>query len=77
MEIAGRYNKTELVEISKALSSLTREMEAEPFEDLLGAYYQEIASKATRDNRAEFYTPPSISELMANICIDADAVITQ
>ena len=50
-------------------------MESEPFTDLLGSYYQEINSKATRDGRGEFYTPPEISELMAKITFNAEKVI--
>ena len=50
-------------------------MEAEPFDDLLGSYYQEINSKATRDGRGEFYTPPEISALMAHISFNAEKVI--
>ena len=50
-------------------------MEDQPFDDLLGSYYQEINSKATRDGRGEFYTPPEISTLMAKISFDAEKVI--
>lgn len=50
-------------------------MEDEPFEDLLGHHYLDVASKATRDNRGEFFTPPAISELMAKISFRADDVI--
>ena len=50
-------------------------MENEPFEDLLGQYYTETASKSTRDGRGEFYTPPEISFLMAAIAFRADEVI--
>lgn len=50
-------------------------MEERPFDDLLGVYYQDIASKSTRDSRGEFYTPPTISRLMAHIAFNAEAVI--
>ena len=73
--MAKRYNKTELQEFSKALGSLVDEMQHCYFEDLLGIHYQEIASKSTRDGRGEFYTPPCISEFMAQITIRAEEVI--
>ena len=50
-------------------------MQSQPFDDLLGIYYQDIASKSTRDGRGEFYTPPSISRLMAEITFNAESVI--
>ena len=50
-------------------------MEAEPCTDLLGSYYQEINSKATRDGRGDFYTPPEVSELMARMAFNAEKVI--
>lgn len=77
LDVAGRYNRHELGEISKALGSLTMQMEEHPFEDLLGEYYQDIASKATRDGRGEFYTPPCISEFMARIAINAEQIISR
>jgi len=61
--------------MSKALGLLIDEMETHPYADLLGEHYQDIASKATRDNRGEFYTPPCISELMARITFRAEEVI--
>ena len=75
MAVAKRYNKNELLEFSKALGSLVDEMQHCYFEDLLGIHYQEIASKSTRDGRGEFYTPPCISEFMAQITIRAEEVI--
>lgn len=77
LEIAKRYNKEELQEICKAFGSLIGQMENEPFEDLLGSYYQDAASKSTRDNRGEFFTPPCISELMAKIGFNAEKVIAE
>jgi len=35
LEVASRYNRQELDEMGKALGSLTSEMEASPFDDLL------------------------------------------
>ena len=46
-------------------------------DDLLGVHYQDIASKFSRDNRRVFYTPPAISEMMANICIYTDKIIAE
>ena len=77
METVGKYTKEEAKEISRAFSCLTQEMESRPYDDLLGVHYQDIASKFSRDNRGEFYTPPAISEMMANICIDTNKIIAE
>jgi type I restriction-modification system DNA methylase subunit len=74
LEVAGRYSKDELGLVSKALASLILEMERKPFEDLLGPLYQEVAAKATRDARGEFYTPRPISQAMARMLFNADKV---
>jgi len=71
------YSKDELTEFAKSFAYLTEEMENKPFSDLVGEYYQEIGSKATRDNRGEFYTPEPISALMAQITIDPHKVIAE
>lgn len=72
LEVAGRYTKDELELFSKALAGLILEMEQQPFEDILGPFYQEIASKATQDARGEFYTPPALSRLLARMLFDPD-----
>lgn len=72
LEIAERYQASELELFSQALAALVLEMEQKPFEDLLGPYYLEVASKSTQDARGEFYTPESISRLIARMLFDAD-----
>ena len=59
LEIAQKYEREELNEIAKALGSLIIEMEEFEFTDILGLYYCEINAKSGRDQRGEFYTPPS------------------
>lgn len=74
LEIAGRYNRDELSDISLALSCLVNEMEKKPFTDILGDFYLEIASHSSKQARGEFFTPPEISKLMARMTFDVDAI---
>lgn len=73
-EIAKRYSKDEMHDISKALALLVTEMERKPFTDILGDYYLEVASHSSKQARGEFFTPPEISKLMARMLFDVDAV---
>lgn len=75
METIKKYDKDELHALCEAFTFLIHEMEQKPFSDLLGEYYQTIASKAARDGRGEFFTPEPVSELMARILIDVESVI--
>lgn len=50
-------------------------MQNQPFHDVLGEYYQEINSKVAREQRGEFYTPPSISEMMVKMTMNVEEVI--
>lgn len=72
LEVAGRYSNEELELFSKAMAGLVLEMEKNPFDDILGPFYQEIASKATQDARGEFYTPRPVSQLIAGMLFAAD-----
>jgi len=76
-EIIKPYSKEELNQFSKALALLITEMESHPFEDVLGIYYSEISSKASQQDRGEFYTPPHICELMARMTFDPRKIIEE
>lgn len=77
MEVMKLYDKAEQGSFAKAMAQLTMEMEQKPFQDLLGPYYQENASKSTVETRGEFYTPPSISSLIARITINPDEIMAR
>lgn len=71
LEVAGRYNKQDLGETSKALGLLVEEMEAHEFTDRLGNYYMDITSKSSKKSRGEFYTPDCVSELAGRILFES------
>lgn len=77
LEVAGRYERGELELFSKGMGQLIVEMEAKPFTDVLGPYYQEIASPATLEARGEFYTPESISSLIGQLTLNPEEVIAE
>lgn len=74
LEVAGRYTRDELSDISLALSCLVSEMEEKPFTDLLGDFYLEIASHSSKQARGEFFTPPDLSKLIARMLFDVGAM---
>jgi hypothetical protein len=71
LEIAGKYTRPELERVAHALANLVNDMELDPFSDLLGPIYMEIASKASVESRGEFYTPPAVCTAMAHIVVNA------
>lgn len=74
LEIAKRYTREELDQFAKALALLISEMEENPFTDILGTFYIDCASHSSKQARGEFYTPPAISKLMAQMLFDVEAV---
>jgi type I restriction-modification system DNA methylase subunit len=68
LEEAKRWDKSELETFAEALGVLVIEMEAKPFEDVIGGYYMEFAlsSKGQQWN-GEFHTPKTICNFMAQI----------
>ena len=69
MDEAKKWTKAELQTFSEALGSLTLEMEALPFTDLLGNLYMETLGKG-QSRGGEFHTPQSICEMIGAICGD-------
>ena len=57
------------------MGQLVLEMEREPFKDVLGPYYQEIASPANLQARGEFYTPPAVCSIMSRMVVEPEKVI--
>ena len=76
LEEAKRWEKPDLDLFGEALGALTLEMEARPFEDLIGGHYMEfvLSSKGQQWN-GEFHTPKPICDLMARITLgDMDSL---
>lgn len=77
LEAIQGYSKDELNDIAKALAGLIEEMENNPFEDVLGAFFQEIGSKSTTQARGDFFTPPCVSELMARLSLNPEKILAE
>lgn len=75
LEEAKHWERAELDLFGEALGALIMEMEANPFEDVLGRYYMEFAlsSKGQQWN-GEFHTPKTVCDLMARIVIDPESL---
>lgn len=70
LEEARHWTKEELNTFAIALAALVQEMEAHPFEDLLGAYYMEFAlSSKSQQRSGEYHTPKPVCDLMAEIIL--------
>jgi len=68
------YSKDDLNQMAKAMALLINEMEYNPFSDVLGTYYTQINSNVTAQARGEFYTPPALSRLLAEMNLDPEKV---
>ena len=70
LEEAKRWEKPDLDSFAEAFAALVSQMEARPFEDLIGGYYMEFAlsSKGQQWN-GEFHTPKPICDLMARMTL--------
>lgn len=69
LEEARRWKPDDLTDFSQAVGQLVIEMEDQPFTDLIGPQYLEQSSSSGRQARGEFYTPPEICRLMAEMTI--------
>ncbi|MDE2102159.1 MAG: SAM-dependent DNA methyltransferase [Patescibacteria group bacterium] len=68
LEEVKHWQKPELGLFAEALGSLVREMESEPFTDLIGGYYMEFAlSSKGQQWGGEYHTPKPICDFMAQI----------
>jgi len=77
LEVVKRYTRTELDQLARAMVALSAEMEDKPFQDVLGPYYLEIGARSTQEARGEFYTPQALSEMIARMLIDVEAIIAE
>ena len=72
LEEAKRWDKDELDSFAIALGTLVIEMEARPFEDILGGYYMEFAlSSKGQQWHGEFHTPKPVCDLMARMTLSS------
>jgi type I restriction-modification system DNA methylase subunit len=72
---AKHWEKSELDLFGSALGALVSEMDARPFEDLLGGYYMECAlSNKAQQWNGEFHTPKAVCDLMAQITFDMESL---
>lgn len=70
LEEAKQWDGPELERFAEALAALIQEMEAHPFEDILGGYYMEFAlSQKGQQRNGEFHTPKPVCDLMANVIL--------
>ncbi|MEW6156565.1 MAG: N-6 DNA methylase [Verrucomicrobiota bacterium] len=70
LEEAARWERSDLDLFAAALGALIMEMEAHPFEDLLGSLYLEFAlSHRGQQWNGEFHTPKPICDLMARMTL--------
>lgn len=76
-EAIKRYSKEELGLLSKAFALMVQEAESNPFNDILGHYYLDIAAHSSKQARGEFYTPQCISEMMARMVFDPEEAIAK
>jgi hypothetical protein len=70
LEEAKRWERSDLDLFAEALAALVVEMEAHPFEDIIGGYYMEFAlSQKGQQWNGEFHTPKHVCDLMARMTL--------
>lgn len=70
LEEVKRWTKPDMDLFAEALGTLVNEMEAKPFEDVLGGCYMEFAlSSKSQQWHGEFHTPKHICDLMAGMVL--------
>lgn len=70
LEEAKRWERPALDLFAEALGALVLEMEARPFEDIIGGYYLDFAlSQKGQQRNGEFHTPKSVCDLMARMTL--------
>jgi type I restriction-modification system DNA methylase subunit len=70
LEEVKRWEKSDLDLFAQALGALVTEMEARPFEDIIGGYYMEFAlSHKGQQWNGEFHTPKPTCDLMARMTL--------
>ncbi len=75
LEEAKQWERPELDLFSEALGALILEMEAHPFEDVIGGFYMEAAlSKKGQQWNGEFHTPKHVCDLIARMLIDPESL---
>ena len=73
-DIATRYSSEHMHDFSKAFGFLVNEMQRNPFTDVLGEFYLEVASHSSKQARGEFFTPSCISKAIAHMLFDPDVI---
>lgn len=70
LEEVKRWERPDLDVFAEAFAALVNEMEAQPFTDLIGGFYQEVAlSQKGQQWNGEFHTPKSICDLIAGVML--------
>ena len=72
LDIAKQYQKKELETVTKIFAELTLMLEDNPYQDLLGDLYMRLNMGS--DALGQFFTPYSISKMMALMTLDIDSV---
>lgn len=68
------YSQEEVNQLARAMAGLIDEMNDHPFADVLGPFYTETIASADQQARGEFYTPKSVSTMMAKMALDPAAI---
>lgn len=72
MDIAKQYSRKELENVVKIFAEITKMLEKNPYQDLLGDLYMQLNMGSSE--LGQFFTPYNISEMMAHCAFDADYI---
>lgn len=72
LDIIKQYSQSEMETIVKIYAELTKMLEDNPYQDLLGDLYMQLDMGSAA--LGQFFTPYHVSEMMAHCTFDADTV---
>ncbi len=68
LRVIEPYKKRGVLDLFvSAFAGLIKDMEENPYEDILGEYYLEQKAKIDRQYRGQFFTPPNVADCMVEI----------
>lgn len=75
MEAIRSYDTRELELLKEAFHTFIAEAERHPHTDILGTAWLDLTSQSSKQARGEFYTPPCVARLMAQLGAGHEEVI--
>ena len=75
LKLIEPYKKRDCLKLLiEAWADLTKDMEDNPYEDILGTYYLDLKAKSDRQYRGQFFTPSPVADLMVELTFSLEEI---